>query len=445
MPSPHNIAVLEVVIESLCHYCTPRQPLHKLPCLNAHCPAECAGRDQERRDIVTLAALCLTSKHINAFATPHLYHRPTCRQWPLLARTLLSRPDLAGHVRHLCLRDWISVYFALPDPTFPVEVAEYWDGKVDYHVEAGPGAAAECLEADNIELSLVLPLCPNIEELDVPLGYGDALCFSDAGPMRKLRTVVAAYDDPGSGMNLGSLAPLVPAAPNLSTLVGWQVNACRDMPVLENVTHLRLGRSSMELEGLRRALHACPRLETLEYGAGGSVVGYDQFTPLEAQGTLVELAPRLKSLSLNFDDALSHDALVGEGWVLQSLSGLKSLQKLEMDTRCFVAHMNPMSTTKVKGPNGEWVLYNPGPVPGLGREALVELLPTSIREVHISRGRYGPELLRVVDALEGLAAGAERFSELRRVEVRGRGEESVEGVRSIFEARGVALSIPGVD
>lgn len=57
MLPPPNLTVLEAVIEYLCHHCTPRQSLHKRPCLNAHCPAECAGRDTERRDVVTLAAL----------------------------------------------------------------------------------------------------------------------------------------------------------------------------------------------------------------------------------------------------------------------------------------------------------------------------------------------------------------------------------------------------
>lgn len=344
-------------------------------------------------------------------------------------------------MRHLCTRDWVSVYFALPDPAFPAEVVEYWDGKVDYHVEAGEGAAAECIEAENIELSLVLPLCPNLTELDAPLGYGDAFSFSEPGAMPRLRIAAAACDDPASGINLGSLAPLAAAAPNLSTLVGWQVNACVDTPVLENVTHLRLGRSSMGLEDLQNALRACPRLETFEYSAGGAVVGYEQFTPLEAQGALVELAPQLKSLSLDFDDTLCHDPLAGEGWVIQSLSGLVHMNRLEMDTRCFVTHKNPTMTMKVRDPDGQWVPYDPGPVPELGEEALVKLLPASIREVRISRWAKGPELARVADALMGLAAGLGGFRELRRVAVRGREAESMEGARSAFEDRGVSFLV----
>lgn len=445
MLSPANLAVLEAVVEYLCHHCTPRQPLHKRPCLNAHCGAECLGRGQERRDIPTLAALCQVSKHVNAIATPHLYHRPTCRQWPLLARTLLARPDLARHVRHLSTRDWVSVCFALKEPGFPAEVARYWDGKVEYHVEAGEGAAGECLEAENVEMSLVVSLCPNLEELDTPLTQADAFAFSGPWSMRRLKTVVAAYDDPVYGMNLGALARLAAAAPSLSTLIGWQVNSCYDMPVPGNVTRLRLGRSSMGIEGLRNVLRACPRLEAFGYSAGGSVIGHDQFTPLEVQDTLVELAPWLTSLSLDFNEILCHDPLAGKGWLLRSLSGLERLKELEMDTRCFVAHMNPMSTTKVRGPDGKWVPYDPGPVPELGREALVELLPASICQVRISRGNYGPELAMVADALEGLAQQVSRFPNFRRVGVCGKEAGSLEGVRSSFEERGVELSIPAVD
>lgn len=445
MLSPPNLAVFEVVVEYLCHHCTPRQPLHKRPCLNAHCGAECLGRGQERRDIPTLAALCLTSKHVNVIATPYLYHRPTCRQWPLLARTLLARPDLARHVKHLSTRDWVPVYFALKEPGFPAEVARYWDEKVEYHVEAGEGAAPECLEAENMEMNLVVSLCPGLEELDTPLVRADAFLFSGPWSMRRLKTVAAAYDDPGYGMNLGALARLAAAAPSLSTLIAWQVNSCYDMPVLGNVTRLRLGRGSLGLEGFGDALRACPRLEEFEYSAGGSVIGHEQFTPLEAQDTLVDLAPRLTSLSLDFNEILCHDALAGEGWVLRTLSGLERLRELEMDTRCFVAHMNPMSTTKVRGPDGKWVPYDPGPVPELGREALVELLPASICQVRISRGNYGPEFARVADALEGLAQQAGRFPDLSRVAVHGKEAASLEAVRSAFEERGAHLSILAAD
>ncbi|KAL1844207.1 hypothetical protein VTJ49DRAFT_3863 [Mycothermus thermophilus] len=57
-------------------------------------PNRCVNRS-------TLAAICLTSRRLNAAATRHLYHHLYTPRWWLLMRTLVTRPDLARHARSL--------------------------------------------------------------------------------------------------------------------------------------------------------------------------------------------------------------------------------------------------------------------------------------------------------------------------------------------------------
>lgn len=422
-----NIDVLAAVVEALCPRCTPSLHFHEIRCLNAHCLPLCQGRDDEKLRILALAALCLTSRQLSALAMPHLYHRPTCSQWPLLARTLVAHPELGRRVRHLCTRDWISPDEALlgPSAAFPPELMRNRDGE----------------DTANGALELLLPLCPRIEELDAIRHHWETFSsLTGARPLSELTSVALTHWDTEGGFDLAKSAPLAVAAPNISALVGWQVDSCNGRAPFDNVTYLRLGQSTISADHLRSALLSCPRLESLVYSAGGSTVGYEQLTPLEMQDSLVENAPHLKSLVVDFNEAFSHDMACAAGWVLRSLAGLRELRRLEVDTRCLVPHKNPMTTRYVRGPDGSLAPVDPGPIPGVGGGALAELLPQSICDLRVRRGHYGPELASIEAALAGLGA-ARQFEKLKRVFLGGKGAENVEGVREAFEDVGIAFTI----
>lgn len=440
-----DLNTLESILETLCPQCTPRHYLYESRCLNGYCSPTCQGRDEDRHRVRTLAALCLASRQVSALATPHLYHRPTCAQWPLLARTLLSRPDVARCVRHLCTRDWISTYEVLsrPLPQVPPEVKRYWDERALRHAEAAEDGDEEPFESEDMALRILLPLCPGVVALDAVVHSRSTFSSLGSETLSRLESVALAHWDTEFGLDLAGLHHLVRAAPYIRTVVGWQVSSCRRRFDLDNVTRLRLGMSSISLDHLRSVLLSCPHLEELKYRGGGSMVGYEQFTPLEMQDVLVEIAPRLKSLVLDLDGAYSHEHVLGEGWVLRSLAGLGELQRLEIETRCLVPHQNPMMTRHTRGPDGRLVPVDPGPIPGVGEGALIGLLPESICELTIWRGVDGPELVKLRAALAGLAASG-RFERLRRVSVEGVGADNVEGVREAFERRDITFVVQGI-
>ncbi|MBE3046338.1 hypothetical protein IMZ48_28150 [Candidatus Bathyarchaeota archaeon] len=447
-----DLDVLNAIIVTFCPYCTPREYLSELTYRSAHCPPSYQGRDEEHRRIQALAALCLTSKQVGTLATRHLYHRPTATSWPLLARTLIERPDLARRVKHLNTRNWAGIPGML-DNSFPPEVARHWSSKVAYPVEMWDSEDEDSegedgkyedgeeglSQAGNIALDIVVALCPELEELDAVLDGGDAFALLEPGSLPRLRTVAVVGKWKLFGMCPVELWRLPTAAPNVHTLVGWQIGLSYRQIPLESITHLRLGSSCLQIDSLRHTLMCFPQLESFEFRAGYISAGGVQFTPLEAQEVLAELAPRLKGLVLNFDDAASSFEILGADWVLRSLAGLTELRRLEVDTRCIVPHMNP---AQWRG-RGMQLDSDPGPVPGVGDGALVELLPESIRELKITRGDRGPEFVKLRAALAGLAAAARQFPALKEVLVEG-SLDGADAVKEAFKARGVLLVVPAV-
>lgn len=426
---------LDKVVDALCLHLAPRRHLHQIPCPSAHCPSTCQSLGQERTRIDALAALCLTSKLINALTTPHLYRRPSCRKWPLLARTLVCRPDLARHVAYLSTRDWDLACDAVLDPAFPAEVSGFWEVRTTalYPETGSGGSRLESVETENFMVDILVALCPNIEELDAVLYYGDAFALSEPRSLARLRTVSVAYGDTRDGVCLGSLTPLAAAAPTLSRILGRQVGSSTELlEAFTNVTHVRLDWSTISLKSLRNILTACPGLESLAFLAAGTMVGYKQFTPLEAQAAIQELAPNLTSLHLDLGSAMSHDMLQGDAWVMRSLACLSRLETLALDTRCLVPHKNPHQNTMTKGPDGRYVPVDVGPIPELRSTALVDLLPPSIRELRIWRSA-GPGVSKLGMALQGLASALPgRFSALARVVVSGAEGVGFDAVRSAF-------------
>ena len=131
------------IIKSLCPHCTNET---QGPCMDENCTFNsscgCAHHWNPSYgpfDVATLAALCRVSKHVNSMATAHLYHRPTCANWWLLAR-----PDLGRHVRDLHGHSWklssdtacpqeVLDHYSPQDSVTPMIFASLWRMK-----NAGP-------------------------------------------------------------------------------------------------------------------------------------------------------------------------------------------------------------------------------------------------------------------------------------------------------------------
>lgn len=202
----------------------------------------------------TLAALCLTSRRLNAAATRALYSRPATEKWWLLFRTLLARPDLAQLVDKLCFPD--STVLPASEALVSVEVLSYYRTKRDarqrYLAKFGGGV----LNADNEfeqTISVVASLCPAVKTLEARIGYFDMFYFCAPLSMLALHTVEVAHYDDRYSMNMGQMVPLFKAALNLKTV------RCRTMSndscgdpgfTLPNVTTLDLQDASIHADAL---------------------------------------------------------------------------------------------------------------------------------------------------------------------------------------------------
>ena len=421
--------VVALIVEAICPQCSPTNSRERLPWAGAYCDEGDGDRDAIR----SLASLCLASRELSAVATPHLYHRPTCTEWPLLARTLVARPDLARRVRHLCARDWISADMSEMAPEV-VRIVEDVDGGRDLGGDEDDGA----FESDSTALGVVLPLCPELEELECVFYINTFSCLGRQA-LPTLTSVRVAYSDTEGGLDLTELRPLVAAAPNIRLLTALLVAGCDGQVDLGSVMHLRIILGAVSWDDMGHMLRSCPRLEAFEYIAGSATVGFDQFTPQELQDALENHVPRLKSLVLDMDESEGTDGEFGEQWVMSSLAGLKDLQRLELDTRSFVPHREPAARGHVQVAPRRFVPLDPV-VPSEAGDVLVRLVPDSVRELRISSGAYGPELGWLKDKLTSLSAAAKHYKGLKRIRLEGDGSKDLESVGASFRDRGIAFN-----
>lgn len=424
-----DLFTLEAIVRAICPQCTPDHELTERVCLSGCYPLPCGDLGSEHERIASLAALCLTSRQISAVATPHLYHRPTCSPWWGLARTLLARPDLASRVKHLCTRGWTGSGTIVESSLG--ELQSYWERQAPGGFEDADEIAHILNVRMNYVVLLVSSLCPNLEELDAVIDYEDVAELQEPVALERLRTIALSYEDTEFGLGVETLSPVIRAAPNIETLMGWQVGTEGHTADLANLKHLYLDNSYVSADGLRELLSSCPRLESFRYVSGDATVGDQHFEPDEAQRTIVEFVPRLKSLHLNLDEKLFLHHPITESPLMTDLTPLTELESLTLDTRCVQPNKSPHVTGGPEPPDEAFAVRD---------SALVDLLPASIREFRVFRARAGPDLARLVQALSTLAKAAPgRFPKLRTVVVAGAGAEGIEVLRRDFESSGIKL------
>lgn len=155
-----DLYILEWIIKIICSECSSPKVPHGSDCLEMECDSSCPIHEYPFGPDATLAALCRTSKRVNAIATRHLYHRLACERWELLLRTLLDRPDLALCVKHLCSRYWEMPLASdrTIEPPIPKDVRPYWDRQ--YSLDYVSDVRRNALPWGRVP-RLAASLCPN--------------------------------------------------------------------------------------------------------------------------------------------------------------------------------------------------------------------------------------------------------------------------------------------
>ncbi|KAK4161610.1 hypothetical protein QBC43DRAFT_323313 [Cladorrhinum sp. PSN259] len=275
-------------------------------------------------DRLTLAGLNRTSKSLNALTTWRLYRAPRYRysNWPLFARTVMARPDLAGLVKDLYFygTKWDD---PLDPEKFPEEVATYYlkhlypnfslplTNDDPDNVETLFTADADGEDKAYVEMDFILSFCwRSVETVFVNL----MLCHQAFNLLRidpptslpALKSLCFGYIDAVTGWALDhdlpvTLGLLKAAAPNLTRLEVCRVNTYIELDfVLEKVTELVIRYSAMKPEAFGMLLSLVPNVEKLVYEGGANFADeWDQFDPPEALIQITEHCPKLKSFKMD--------------------------------------------------------------------------------------------------------------------------------------------------
>ncbi|KAK3903302.1 hypothetical protein C8A05DRAFT_32957 [Staphylotrichum tortipilum] len=300
--------LVEAIVEQLCLSCVP-DPAGTPACFTWTCSFP-SPYNTDRARAAALAGLCLTSRRLSAPATRHLYHRPLCAPWPLLARTLLARPDLAALVCDLPLAD---AYRLSPTDFCPREVAEYYSAALQNRTLSSaialpppPGYDDDDDDPDSSETNLftahpnapadlLTHLCPSLSTLHLTLHYPPAFRLPLPFPSPLLHTLTICHADTHFGLTLLAAQPLLLTC--ATTLRNLTLHRARRVPDLSPLTlpalaSLTLRCSTISHTSFTDLLTLSPNLKRFHYEMGGPVVGDAQFTLAQAHTALEGHAPQ---------------------------------------------------------------------------------------------------------------------------------------------------------
>ncbi|KAK4246605.1 hypothetical protein C7999DRAFT_15312 [Corynascus novoguineensis] len=309
------LELIEQILDELCHH-----HIYDLQDAGDSCSRYEPSYYRQHKDesaILGLAGLCRASKHFNRLATWRLYHTltwpKTGSRWPLIARTLIERRDLAQLVRHLSL----DFYESPRNPALPSEVILWYSQQIalfpdgdlyaDSLTNRSSSSDFEPTQRD-AAIALLTSLCSNLSTLDiVPFKFATAFAFCPPASVLTLRDV-EAYD--WHGFELKTLSSLFHAAPHLRLLRCRSVDPTKPVDTglrLEHLTDLDLQNCCCSNIELVHILRMCPNLERLQYKNGGvksfQPYGYEQFRPHEAVSAIREHAVLLRTFELCLDQA----------------------------------------------------------------------------------------------------------------------------------------------
>ena len=437
MASPFDRLPVELVAEiteSLCPYCS----------LESWTRNYIPGSKYDRT--AALLRLTRTCKLLNAVATPHLYHHPLTSRWWLLARTLVTRPDLGLHVRSLLDNGKVRERAFAGDEaleSFPVEVLSHFadsalvrateeeriaivDTRVPWQVQSSWCDSSETLD-------MLVSLCPALREIDARVrifNTPNVLIWSAPGSLLELKRLTLRHVSLGPSLSLNMLAQAATAAPNLASVILYDVKqgagSPQTLPPMPNLVYLYLGNIAVCAQTVRNLLAACPNLQSFSY-LSAQPGAHETVTRSEMARSLVRAAPNLTTLVLAFHPVGGADPT---DTAMPSLAGLSKLENLMLNLDCVL-------------PAG---MSSAAPVLSLDPELLVRLLPASTHTLSLpwtglNLKVLSPLLLRLASATPS------RFPSLKSVYVFELAKplkavvEEVAKIKAAFGEQGVEIVI----
>lgn len=402
-----------------------------------YCTAPPLGQEyrSKENDLTTyslnasLAALALACRHTNAIATHHLYHQPSTTRWGPLLRTLIARPDLGRQVRYLSTREWVPA--GVCEQRVPPEVKAYWVQQFPGH----PSNGGVVRLPGNSLAPLAALLCSALRELDATVDEREAVPGFNVLPetpvmLDTLRTMAVSCPADSEGLNLPRLEDIFSLAPNLERFVAVVSGDYRLVPLTRLEMHEM---HDLFIDGRPRRGHS---LVDLSHGARrliswmrANVEGPERWD------ATVFLLPGQSGFRLDREDAVPFYDIADDPWRVRGLADRRDLCTFSLDARCLVPHVNPqMRTSFPPSLSGE---------PRVSDEVLVELLPSSVRELRIDLGSVGPaaeDLGRPLSRLVDVAP--ERFKSLKKVVVAGKGADILQPWSPRFERLDVEFRTP---
>ncbi|KAK4241967.1 hypothetical protein C8A03DRAFT_11815 [Achaetomium macrosporum] len=267
MATQEHKGIIDVPVELILHICSFINPTYaKAPRCGRDIRSWCAAQ-------VHLSRLGRTCRLLHGIVQPIVYHffadatrRPVHRLL-CLARTLISRPDLARHMKHIIQLN------PLDDELDDVDRKFVQDAIVELGLPVIPDHWRINGEGEHrlLPLELVLAHTPNLESLRLRLGYGWHLYIIPQ--LLKTRpaflTNLKSISIPGDQfeLSINAIDALTRAAPNLLTLRMCSPSYVPAELFLPSLSHLRqlqfIGENSVKPWLLACMLDAAPNLEML--------------------------------------------------------------------------------------------------------------------------------------------------------------------------------------
>ncbi len=299
------LLVLAGIAEALCPHCTedPKFRIWRTPIHSESPRPLMLGTG-------ALANLAVTCKDLYAIVNPILYHQlqgPSAGRLSLL-RTLAKRPELARRVKVLRLDfdTGIEEIENEEDRTFARTLAGRLGWSIAFPTavdrENGLGSYRRERMDDDFITSMIIAMCPNVENLSTICDEFDDLDLPRPATLQHLKDFYLTHDNTEMGTGLQWIKRLFLAAPNIETITSHMTcSVGTDTLPLSNVRHLRLEWSSISSGCLRTLLRSCPQLESFAYEAGGALIGDEQFNTQNLRTLLLRYVPRLKHLEVDFE------------------------------------------------------------------------------------------------------------------------------------------------
>ncbi|KAF6815507.1 hypothetical protein CMUS01_12426 [Colletotrichum musicola] len=356
------LPIVEDIVKFLCPHCYPARVRDQ----HCHHPA-CPSRPNDREGQAALASLRRTNRLLNYIATPLLYHTPFCgyrlKAQQNVAETILdARAELAQHVKsvHLDQSDFAESLLS---------------GGVNELIEKAAGRLEAVADVDRswtpYFLALIAGTCTNMEELCILAHDGEQspVPFSAPGSLPKLERLAVSHWDTEGGFDISSLRDLFAAAPNITSLSVCNMVSIQPGMNMQNMKEINLYNTVLEADELRILLEQCPKLEQFNFHISDACVTLEGWpTAREVQDVISHTSPGLKHLRLEVGEGVFDLNEATEEDTLRSLKLLKCLEELELQEEFLYPG------TMVQNPSDAGVLEP---------EALVDLLPASIRTVRI--------------------------------------------------------------